>query len=246
MMATIVNAKHDHGPASLIEPPNYCYLLLAATVAPPNGPPLLMPNPRRGRVLSGLAGLIRGAAALNGVLRATGYRAVLIPPAHAPRFRPDLLPPKFDVTVLIETDSAASLPDVALAPVITAMRDLLGESASRVKEMQARCVRAIADFDKPSEGVYLFNYWAAAESATALEVWEHLATWFQAKTGLQNSTVLQSTGDDDFAFVNHARWDARVSTIAVRQFLRPTFYTFVRSNLAANELQVYPALYRRI
>src|SRR5215211_2994744 len=29
MMATIVNAKHDHGAASLIEPPNYCYLLLA-------------------------------------------------------------------------------------------------------------------------------------------------------------------------------------------------------------------------
>jgi hypothetical protein len=58
--------------------------------------------------------------------------------------------------------------------------------------------------------------------------------------------VLQGIGDDDFAFVNHARWDAGVMTIAAHQFLRPSFYRFVRPNLAANDIQVYPALYRRI
>jgi hypothetical protein len=37
-----------------------------------------------------------------------------------------------------------------------------------------------------------------------------------------------------------------VMTIAAHQFLRPSFYRFVRPNLAANDIQVYPALYRRI
>jgi hypothetical protein len=107
-------------------------------------------------------------------------------------------------------------------------------------------VRAIADVDETPTGTYLFNYWAAADPATAIEVWERLAPWFRTKTGLRNSTVLQSTDDDDFALINHARWDARLTTVAAHQFLRPSFYRFVRPNLAANQVHVYPALYHRI
>lgn len=110
---------------------------------------------------------------------------------------------------------------------------------------QAQCVRAIADVDKRAAGIYLFNFWAAADTRAALEVWEHLAPWFQSKTGLQNSTVLQPFADGDFAFVNHARWDTGLASIAAHQFLRPSFYTFVRRNLAANHIHVYPALYRK-
>ena len=112
--------------------------------------------------------------------------------------------------------------------------------------MRARCVKAIADVDKRVDGTYLFNYWAAADRATALEVFDHLAPWYQTRTGLQNSTVLQPIDDDDFAFVNHARWDAGPLAIAAHQFLRPSFHRYVRPNLAANHIRVYPALYRRI
>jgi hypothetical protein len=246
MSATIINPRYDLGVAPFVPPPTYGYLLLAATVAPPVGPPLVRANAKRESVLGRVAEHLEQVALLEPVVRATGYRAVLVPPARAPEFRPDLEPPRFDVTVLVEADAPGSLSDVAASPPVTALRGLLHESASRVKEVQARCVRAIADVEKRREGTYLFNYWVAADRATALDVFDHLASWFQAKTGLRNSTVLQGIGDDDFAFVNHARWDAGVMTIAAHQFLRPSFYRFVRPNLAANDIQVYPALYRRI
>src|SRR5262249_51322387 len=197
------------------------------------GPPLVRPNRERSIVLHRLAEHIHRIGRLEPVVRATVYRAVLIPPGRRPPFRPDLEPPRFDVTVLIETDSPESAGRVAdCAPVVTA-RNLLRGSAARLAEMQARCVRALADVGKRADGTYLFNFWAAADTSAALEVWEHLAPWFQSKTGLQNSTVLQPPAGGDFAFVNHARWDTGPVTIAAHQFLRPSFYTFVRRNIAA-------------
>ena len=183
---------------------------------------------------------------LEPVVRATGYRAVVIPPARAPKFQPDLQPPRFDVTVLVETNSPDALTDVAGSGPVTALREVLHDSATHLKEMPARCIKTIADVDKLSTGTYLFNYWAAADHATAREVFDPLAPWFQTKTGLHNSTVLQPLDDDDFAFVNHARWDVCVVTVAAHQFLRPSFHRFVRPTLTANHIQVYPALYRRL
>jgi len=244
MPATIVNPRHDADRAAGVAP-SYGYLLMGASIAPPSGPPLVRPHRERSLVLNRLAQQIPQIERLEPVVRATVYRAVLIPPGRRPPFRPGLEPPRFDVTVLIEADSPESAGRVASsAPVVTA-RNLLRESAARLAEMQARCVRAIADVDKRPAGIYLFNFWAAADTSAALEVWEHLAPWFQSKTGLQNSTVLQPLAGGDFAFVNHARWDTGPAAIAAHQFLRPSFYTFVRRNLAVNHIHVYPALYRK-
>jgi hypothetical protein len=244
MPAVIVNSRHVAGRVTGVAP-SYGYLLMGASIAPPNGPPLVRPNRERSIVLHRLAEHIHPIRRLEPVVRATIYRAVLIPPGQQPPFRPNLEPPRFDVMVLIETDSPGSAERVAnSAPVVTT-RNLLRKSAARLAEMQARCVRAMADVDKRAAGIYLFNFWAAASTTTAVKVWEHLAPWFQSKTGLQNSTVLQPLAGGDFAFVNHARWDTGPVGIAAHQFLRPSFYTFVRRNLAANHIHVYPALYRK-
>ncbi len=246
MTVTIVHPQRDLDAPSLVPPPPYGYLLFGATIAPPSGPPIVRRNATRDSVLTRVAQQLGVLAEHDSVVRATGYRALVIPPARPPKFRPDLEPPRFDVTVLVETTSPDTVSEVAAAPALTALRSVLHESASHVKELQARCVKAIADVEKLESGTYLFNYWAAAERQTALEVFDHLAPWFQTKTGLQNSTVLQSLGDDEFAFVNHARWDSGVLTVAAHQFLRPSFHRFVRPTLAANNVQVYPALYRRL
>jgi hypothetical protein len=246
MTATLINPRHNLGALRLVKPPPYGYLLFGATVTPPKGPPIVRRDATRRAVLTRVSECLEGVAQLEPVVRATGYRAVVIPPVRAPEFRPDLEPPRFDVTVLVETDSPDSLAEAAASPPVTALRALMHDSASRLTEMRARCVKAIADVDKRADGTYLFNYWAAADRATALEVFDHLAPWFQTKTGLQNSTVLQPIDDDHFTFVNHARWDAGPLAIAAHQFLRPSFHRFVRPNLAANHIQVYPALYRRL
>ncbi|TKA01939.1 hypothetical protein [Actinacidiphila oryziradicis] len=74
--------------------------------------------------------------------------------------------------------------------------------------MTARCARSIGDVDKSRPGLFLFNYFVAEDPEVALERWEHLAGWYAPETGLDNSTVLQPTGEADYAFVNHARWEA--------------------------------------
>jgi hypothetical protein len=246
MSVTTVKSREDLGVASLVTPPPYGYLLFGVTVAPPKGPPIVRPNEDRQKVLARVAELLRPVGQLDTVVRATGYRAVVIPPGRPPAFRPDLEPPRFDVTVLVETESPGALSEITGSPPVSALRTLLQESGSRLREIQARCVKAIADFDKPAAGTYLFNYWAAEDGRTALEVFDHLAPWFQTKTGLRNSTVLQSTGGDEFAFVNHARWSEGPLAVSARQLLRPSFYRFVRPTLAANHIEVYPALYRRL
>jgi hypothetical protein len=246
MTAKIVNTPRDLGAGTAVTPLPYGYLLIGAMVAPPSGPPFVRNDDRRSAVLTRLADHLRGVARLEPVVRATGYRAVLITPGRPPRFKPDLRPPRFDVVALVETNAPESLRDVGSSAPVEALRNVLHDSASRVKEIEARCIRAIGDVDKTPEGTYLFNFWAAADLDTALEVFDHLAPWFQAKTGLRNSTVLQPTNDDEFAFVNHARWDTNLVSIAANQFLRPSFYSFVRRNLGENQVEVYPSLYRRI
>jgi hypothetical protein len=246
MTVTLVNPQHDLSTPPLIAPPPFGYLLLAATVAPPKGPPIVRADSKRSALLRRVSEHLGQVSRLDGVVRTTGYRAIVIPPARPPDFRPDLRPPRFDVTVLVETDMPGRLSQIATASPVASLRTLLHDEALVVKEMHARCVKAIADVDKGPDGTYLFNYWAAADAPTALEVFDHLAPWFQRKTGLQNSTVLQSLGDDEFAFVNHARWDAGALSVVARQLRRPSFHRFVRPTLAANHIEVYPALYRRL
>ena len=167
MPATIVNSRHDAGRVTGVAP-SYGYLLIGASIAPPSGPPLVRPNRRRSIVLHQLADHIHQIGRLEPVVRATIYRAVLIPPGRRPPFRPNLEPPGFDVTVLIETDSPQSVGRVANAAPVATARNLLRASATRLDEMHARCVRAIADVDKRAAGTYLFNFWAAADTSAAL------------------------------------------------------------------------------
>jgi hypothetical protein len=246
MTVTIVHPQPDLGVASLGVPPAYGYLLVGATVAPPRGVPVVRPDAARDALLQRVSQHLEMAAQQRGVVRATAYRAVVVPPARPPKFRPDLELPRFDVAVLVETESPDLLGELAASePVSSLLRDL-HPAAWRVKEMRARCVKAIADVEKVAGGTYLFNFWAAADRTTALEVFDHLAPWYQAKTGLKNSTVLQPIDDDEFAFVNHARWDAGALSIALKQFVRPSFHRFVRPTLAANDVAVFPALYRKV
>jgi hypothetical protein len=243
---TIVHPQHDLGAASLVAPPAYGYLVFGASVAPPSGPPLVRRNATRRSVQTRIAEHLVRLAELEPVVRATGFRAIVIPPARPPDFRPDLEPPRFDLMALVETDSPESLPEVAASSPVKALRATLRGSAQHLRETSARCVKAIADVDKRATGTYLFNFWAAADRGIALEVFDHLAPWFQTKTGLRNSTVLQPLDDDEFAFVNHARWDASPLRVTAAQLLRPSFHRFVRPTLAANQINVYPALYRRL
>jgi hypothetical protein len=93
-------------------------------------------------------------------------------------------------------------------------------------------------------GLFLFNYFVADDPDAALQLWDHLAGWFMTETGIDNSTVLQPTGDSQYAFVNHARWDCGVPRLWLRMFTKPSFWSFVQKNLKDNRTGSMPTLCR--
>jgi hypothetical protein len=244
MEPTILKPNPRYRPPTLVEPPGFGYLLLSADVEPPTGP---RPFPGRSPAKTALLGRLKSAAAdlarLDAVERATVYRTVLAPPPSG-YARTVERPARYDVHVLVETTSPGGLTGVESSEPYTQLRKELDAEASRVDAMPARCVKCIADVDKTRPGLFLFNYFVAEDRDAALQLWDHLAGWFMTETGIDNSTVLQPTGDSEYAFVNHARWDYGVPRLWLRMFTKPSFWSFVQKNLKENRTGSMPALCR--
>jgi hypothetical protein len=244
MDPTIVNAKPRYRPATLVEPPGFGYLLLSAEVEPPTGP---RPFPASSAPKTALLARLKTAAAdlaqVDAVDRATVYRSVLAPPptGHARQVEH---PARFDVIVLVETTSPDDLTALQATESYTQLRKELDTEATRVDAMPARCVKCIADVDKTRPGLFLFNYFVAEDVEAALKLWDHLAGWFMTETGIDNSTLLQPSGESEYAFVNHARWDYGVPRLALHMFTKPSFRSFVQANMNENRIGSMPILCR--
>jgi hypothetical protein len=80
------------------------------------------------------------------------------------------------------------------------------------------------------------------KTPSALEVWESLTGWYTTKTGVDNSTLLRPIGEAPYAFVNYVRLPRRPVRFMLDQLTRPSFYTFVRPKLRANNMVAFPLL----
>lgn len=225
----------------LLEPPTSGYLYLGAAVSPPSGPPLVRPSRRRSALVTRLDGLARQLRELETVRCVSIYRAVLMPPVGGdPRTRP-----RDDVVVLIETTDLDALEAVRASPVTEQLLAAMSAAATAgVHTMQARCLRFLGEVDRTRQGLFLFNHFNAVDRELATRLWEYLAGWYVAETGLDNSTLLQPVDDTPRAFVNHARWDTSLIRFAAQQFGTCSFYSYVRANLRAHGVVAMPVLYR--
>lgn len=245
MNLTIVHPDPRYPRAALIEPPATGYLLLAAVVAPAIGrTPLRRRSPRTTALLAELKTLAAGAARLPEVTRATVYRSALVPPLSADARRMASRPAQYDVVVLIETTTGDAAAAVAGRPEVGRLRDAMTAESSDVFVTRARCVRALADVDKSRPGLFLFNFFVARDREVALELWDYLAGWYAAETGLDNSTLLSPVGSDDYTCINHARWDMSLPAFAARQFGKRSFFRYVLGNMRVNGTAAMPILYR--
>lgn len=240
MELRIVNPDPKYAQPPLAVPPTAGYLHIAASVAPPAGPPFVRPNAGRTRLLDQLKRSAADLEDVNGVARVSVYRAILIPPLG----RSAQHPARFDVAVLVETISPAALETVTDSASCQQILAATRAAARNVHVMAARCVRSLGEVDTTRPGLFLFNHFAAADPEIALELWEHLAGWYVAETGLDNSTLLAPNEADDYALVNHARWDKSPARLAIEQFAKPSFSRYVRANLRAHQVTAMPALYR--
>jgi hypothetical protein len=235
-----VNPESTYSPPPFVDPPPYGYVHLGAVVEPPKGrAPFPGSSKHKRQLLSRLASLADELGRHPDVVRATVYRARLIPPLGGPGAA------SFDVAVLVETSSPATLDYVCASESYSKIERTLQEASSRLHLMRATCIRSINDVAKDGRGTYLFNHFVTEVSTEqAVALWEQLAGWYAVETDLDNSTLLAPTGGDiDFVFVNHARWDHGLAWVMLKQLSKRTFRTFVLANLEANRTRSLPVLY---
>jgi hypothetical protein len=241
---TLVNPQPKYQPVKLIEPPPLGYIHLAAAVASPAGRiPRPGSSPRKTVLLTRLKDLTRQLANLPEVIRATVYRAILIPPPGG-YAEQATHPARYDVAVLVETTTPEVIGEVQTSEPYKLLLEAVQDAATDLHIMAARCIKRVGDVDKTRQGLFLFNYFVAEDPKVALRLWEHLAGWYAVETGMDNSTLLAPIGDADYVFVNHLRWDYGLPRLMVRQFAKPSFYRYVLANLRANRTGSMPLLYR--
>ncbi|MQA15483.1 MAG: hypothetical protein GEV09_15320 [Pseudonocardiaceae bacterium] len=208
------------------EPLPHEYLYAGLTVDPPTHAPVVRSSAKRDRVLDQCRALVREIETIDGVADATVFEAVLIPPLEGV--------PRFDVTLLTRTTT----PDV-LAHVQSSDRwQQLGADFV----MAARNTRRIGDTERTRSATFLFNHFTADDAAGAVEAWEDLAGWYTAKTGADNSTLLQPTSEAPYAFINYVRLPHGAARFMLAQLSRPSFHTYVRRTLRQHGMVALPLL----
>lgn len=223
-----MNTAGDHRfpRATFVDPLPHGYICAGRTVDPPRHAPFVGRSTAREAALGSWQQISRQLADLPDVVSATTYRARLIPPLDGV--------PRHDVLLLIETTSVEAIASVQNSPPY---QQLTPDVA-----MPARNVRRIGQTDRTTSGTFLFNHFTAADPARAVAAWEDLTGWYTSKTGVDNSTVLQPVGESAYAFVNYVRLPRGPARFLLDQFTKPSFHTFVRAKLRANDMAALPVL----
>ena len=242
----IVNEQLNYPKAPLLPPARSGYILLAAEVDR-HRRLFLWESHKKKRLISRCKELARKIAAVETVISADVFKAILIPPGRGAflRQRPQVHVARFDVVVLIETDSREAAEALQFHPLYQELETIIKAAASHTHIVVARNVRRIGDVDHARDGVFLFNYFYSDDAGENLAVWEYTAGWFVAETGLDNSTVLTPVEGQsrEYAVINHCRWDG-LADILPSLIFKPSFRKYVLDNFEANRVAAMPILYR--
>jgi len=154
---------------------------------------------------------------------------------------------RYDVVILIRTSTIEAAHKLRTDPEYATLAAAVRQTASYTMEAIARNAVRLGDVDHQRNHVFLFNYFYADDNTELLPVFEYTAGWFQAKTGLTNSTLLQPLEGEvaDNGIINHASWP-NFRTFLPSLIFRPSFRSFVLANFAANNIAAQPILYRRV
>jgi hypothetical protein len=236
----------EYGTARLVEPAPSGYLLLAAEV---DAQPFFLWSSRTKRhLIEDASAWCARMAREAGVLEAVTFKAVLIPPiGEAPflrRRRHQFHRARFDLVVLVETDSVQRAEALRKGALFRAFEDRVREDAGHVYVVAASNAKRIGAVNHKRDGVFLFNYFYADSAAQNLAAWERTAGWFRQQTGLDNATVLMPTHADlsQYTLIEHSRWD-RLRDILPSLFKR-SFRDFVLAQFDADDAAPMPILYR--
>ncbi len=245
---TIVKVRPNAPTVALVPPDTGGYLLLAGTV---EGRRPLLPSRRKRALIAALAPKVAALARKPGVRQADLFLAQLIAPGMGHELLKkragDVTPARFDVVLLVQTDSTGTARALRDNAAYAAIRSELAAASRHTHEIVARNVRRIADVDHSRRSVFLFNFFYADDNADLVPVWEHTARWFVDNTHLPDSVVLEPlTGESgEYGIINHASWP-HYWTFLPQFILRPSFRRFVLATFRANGIAAQPILYRHV
>ncbi len=232
----------------LIEPSKSGYILIVAEVD--QRPWLLFPMSRSKR---DLLRRTKAKCALllqsQGVLSAVCFRALLAAPGghggYLARRRTPVNQARFDVAILIETESPEMIGMIRKEPVFIELENDIYSAARYAEIVGARNVKRMGNVDHTTNGVFLFNFFVADDTEQNLEVWEYTAGWFEQETSLNNSTLLLplSASGTKYSSINHCRWDHLWDVLPSLVFKR-SFRRYVLAHFDVNNTAPMPALYR--
>ncbi|MEQ4725792.1 hypothetical protein [Nonomuraea sp. B19D2] len=196
-----------------------------------------------------LAARLKALAAGMEAREANVFCAVLRPPGEGDELLADrgIRPARFDVVVLIRTVSVEAALAVRESAAYKELAQTLRATARRTHQIVADNAGRLGDVDHSQDHCFLFNYFYADDRETLLKVWHYTAGWFQAKTALPNSALVQPLEGEpaDYGLVNHASWP-NWRTFLPSLIFRPTFRSFVLVNFKANGVAAQPIIYRRV
>ena len=141
------NPNLEFPKATFTEPTPYGYIYAGIIVDPPGRAPFVRGSSKRNDALERSKTVARRLEELDEVIKATVYRAVLIPPIEGM--------PRFDVIVLVQTTSPETISEVQTSePYERLDADFV---------MAARNTRRIGDTEVPLSGSFLFNHFTAED-----------------------------------------------------------------------------------
>ncbi len=239
------DARYQSAPR-LIEPLSAGYLYLGLQTAARQRPgPIISGRERRARAITALAYHATTLRRSTDVHEVSVFRAVALAPMP-PAMQTTL--PQPDAAMLIQTATPDAASQIANSTSLIRLIEELARARCRTHLLAACNIRRIADIKHRPGSLFLFNHFLAVDQQVAVALWVRLAAWYERETGLRNSVLLAPADGQAPAFtlVNHASFDLSLPALAWRQFARRSFYTYVRANLAANNVTVVPGLYRLV
>jgi len=246
---TVVNKQLNFPKVSLMEPAASRYIHIAAEVDLNPIPLFLWSSAKKKQLLEDCKKWCAQLKQDLDIISADVFKAALRPPSGRGEFvdqRQDKVHiARFDVSILIEAKSDEIINQIKLHKAYQEMENAVKSAASYTHNITATNTRRIGPVDHNRQGVFLFNYFFADDTTQNLAVWNYTAGWFQAETGLDNSTVLLPKDGEksQYNIINHCRWD-KMSDILPSLIFKPSFHRYVLDNFIANHVAPMAILYR--
>jgi hypothetical protein len=242
----LVHPDLGYGQVQLMKPSSHGYLYLAASVRP--GPtPIVLPSGQREKLTDRVKALASKLESVPGVINASTFRAIVLPPtsrfsSYLKNAGRSLRVVDFDVMVLVQTITTADARQISGSTEFERLLKVLRDSAHHVEVVLMHNVKRINSVSLERDGLFLFNHFVAQDAEVMLSLWDYLAAWYVAETGLTNSLALapENTGTSGYALVNFARWDTNPLHHFWSQLSKPSFWRYVTANLDANQAAAMP------